>query len=172
MTKDMRKTITKVLIMVSAIVALSSCVKVAPSEKSMIDSGMDQDYDFTYGLREVLQFTPTNPAGSDLFSHYDFFDTFRLKIYVEGGKLSYLEIDNGDLPCEEYPFPLPKGKVACYYDTVLVPHALRLKDTGDIIATFENGQFVFNFVLDCEQLGYRFTFTTLETTRENYEKAY
>ena len=172
MTIDMRNTITKVLILVLAIVAISSCVKVAPSEKSLTIDGYDMDYDFTYGLREVLQFTPTNPAGSDLYSHYDFFDTFRLKLYVVGGKISFLEIDNGDLPCQEYDFALPEGKVACYYDTVLVPHALRLKDSGETIATFENGQFVFNFVLDCEQLGYRFTFTTLETTRENYEKAY
>lgn len=161
----MRKTISKLLVLASALFALSACVEVAPTEKSMIDKNMDSDYEFTYVLREFMQYSPTNPAGTNLIPYYDFFGDFTLKLYVVDGKISFLEIDNGSIPCDQYGFTLPSGKVACEYDSVAVPHALKLA-SGETIAVFQSGEFVFPFVLDCEELSYKMTFSVLESTRE------
>ncbi len=166
------KRIAKLLVLAFALTALSACVKVEPSEKSLTNPDMDPDYEFTYGIREFIEYDAKNPGGIDISPYFDFFKTFTLKLYVEGGKISFLEIDNGDLPCDEYNFTLPKGKVACHFDTKVVPNVLRIDSTGDVFATFDRGEFVHKFVLDSEELSYKMTFTTLETTRENYETAY
>ena len=163
--KDMRKTIAKLLVLVSAIFVAFSCVEVYPTEESLRDGNMDSDYEFTYGLREFMQYSPKNPSGTNLVPFYDFFGSFTLKIYVVEGKISFLEINNGDIPCDQYGFTLPSGKVACHYDAVAVPHALKL-ESGETIAIFQNGEFVFPFVLDCEDLSYKMAFSTLESTRE------
>jgi len=131
----------------------------------MRDDSMDSDYEFTYGIREFLEYDAKNPGGVNLVPYFDFFKTFALKIYVVDGKISFLEIDNGDLPCDEYAFTLPEGKVACYYDEVAIPHALKLY-SGDTIATFEGGELVFRFVLDSQKISYKMTYTTIESTRE------
>ena len=169
----MSKNIAKMLVLLSALFVMASCditgltpnVEVAPNEQSLRDNGMDTDYDFTYGLREFMQFSPKNPMGINLMSYYDFFDTFRLKIYVVKGQISALEITNGDIPCNQFGFALPAGKVDCYYDETAVPHAIRLK-TGETIAVMKGGELEFPFVLDCQDLSYRMRFTTLDSTRE------
>lgn len=169
----MSKNIAKMLVLLSALFVMASCditiltpdVQVAPNEQSLRDNGMDTDYEFTYGLREFMQYSPKNPKGTNLIPYFDFFGGFALKIYVEEGKIAHLEITNGDIPCNQFGFTLPAGKVDCFYDETAVPHALKLS-TGETIAVFQDGEFVFPFVLDCEDLSYKMTFTTLETTRQ------
>ena len=167
----MRKNLFIILVLVSAALALAACditmpyQVVSPSESSLTDNGMDTDYEFTYGLREFMQYSPKNPAGTNLIPYFDFFGGFALKIYVVGGKISFLEITNGDIPCDQFGFELPSGKVACQFDEKAVPGALKLS-TGETVAVFQNGEFIFPFVLDCEELSYKMTFTTLETTRK------
>lgn len=163
--KDMKKNIAKLLVVAVSALFLSACVEVAPSEESLRDSNFDTDYDFTYGLREFMQYSPKNPAGTNLIPYYDFFGSYTLKIYVVNGKISFLEINNGDIPCDQYGFTLPSGKVPCKYDSQVVPHALKL-ESGETIAIFQNGEFVFPFTLDCEDLSYKMTFSTIESTRE------
>ena len=135
------------------------------TDKQMLDDSMDTNYEFTYGIREFIEYDAKNPGGINLLPFFDFFKTFALKIYVVDGKISFLEIDNGELPCSEYGFTLPEGKVACYYDEVAIPHALKLAD-GNTIATFEGGEFLLKFVLDSQNINYKMTFTTVDSTRE------
>lgn len=154
----------------AAVLPLAGCVEVAPTDKQMAHD-TDKDYEFTYGIRQFLEFDAKNPAGINIAPYFDFFETFTLKIYVVDGKLSFLDINYGDLPCDIYPFNLPAGKVECFYDETAIPHALKLA-TGETLATFEGGEFVVKFVLDSQEINYKVTFKTLETTREDYEKAY
>lgn len=169
----MRKQIILLLALLPFLFATVSCditalrggTEVAPSEESLRDKGVDPDYEFTYGLREFMQYSPKNPSGTNLIPYYDFFGGFALKLYVVGGKISFLEITNGEIPCDQYGFELPSGKVACFYDEVAVPHALKLQN-GGTIAVFQDGEFVFPFVLDCEELSYKMTFSTIESNRE------
>ena len=170
---DMRKYISKVLLFLPVLWVLASCditvvpphVEVAPDEDSMRDNTMATDYEFTYVLREFMQYSPKNPSGTNLIPFYDFFGGFALKLYVVGGKISFLEITNGEIPCDQFGFPLPQGKVACSFDEVSVPHALKLS-TGETVAVFQDGEFVYPFVLDCEELSYKMTFSVLESTRK------
>lgn len=167
----MRKNLYIILVLMSAALALVACdiampyQVVAPSENSLTGNGVDTDYEFTYGLREFMQYSPKNPSGTNLIPYFDFFGSYYLKLYVVGGKISFLEISNGDIPCDQYGFELPVGKVACQFDEKAVPGALKLS-TGETVAVFQNGEFIFPFVLDCEELSYKMTFTTLETTRK------
>lgn len=148
----------------------AGCVEVAPTPEQL-SVGVDKDYEFTYGIRQFMEYDAKNPAGINIEPYFDFFKTFSLKIYVVDGKLSFLEIDNGDLPCDLYPFRLPSGKVECVYDQDVIPHVLRLV-TGETLATFKDGEFIVTFSLDSEEINYKVTFKTIETTREDYEKAY
>ena len=168
----MRKNIASILVLAAvALGAFAACditlpyTEVSPAENTLVNSGMDQDYEFTYGLREFMQYSPKNPSGTNLIPYYDFFGSFALKLYVVDGKISFLEITNGDIPCDQFGFELPSGKVPCVFDEKVVPNALRLT-TGETIAIFQNGELVFPFVLDCKDLSYKMTFTTLESTRE------
>ena len=148
--------------------ALSSCVEVAPT-KEHLSKDIDTDYEFTYGIREFIEYDAKNPGGINLLDHFDFFDTFKMKFYVENGKFAYVEIDNGDLPFDEFGFTLPQGKTPCYYDEVAVPHEIRLS-TGETIVQFNTGELVLPFVLDSKKISYKMTFQTLDSTREGYEK--
>lgn len=150
------------------LLAVSSCVEVGPVQEHFTQD-IDSDYEFTYGIREFIEYDAKNPGGINLMDHFDFFDTFKLKFYVEGGKIAYLEIDNGDLPFDEFGFTLPTGKTACYYDEVAVPHEIRLS-TGETIVQFNTGEFVLPFTLDSKKISYKITFQTLDSTREGYEK--
>lgn len=154
------------LILVTCLVFVSgACQEVYMTDRQMKDDSIDSNYEFTYGIREFIEYDAKNPGGVNLLPFFDFFKTFSLKIYVEKGKIAYLEIDNGELPCSEYSFTLPEGKVACYYDETAVPHALKLEN-GDVIAVFQDGEFVLNFVLDYSKISYKMTFTTVDSTRE------
>ena len=161
---DMMKKIAKLLALVPLLFVMSACVEVYPSKESLVDNSIDSDYEFTYVLHEFMQYSPKNPSGTNLIPYYDFFGGFALKLYVVGGKISFLEITNGDIPCDQYGFELPSGKVACTFDETAVPHALKLSG-GETVAVYQDGEFVFPFVLDCQDLSYKMTFSTLETTR-------
>ena len=155
-------------VMVLFLSAVSSCVEVGPvQEHYTLDT--DADYEFTYGIREFIDYDAKNPGGINLMDHFDFFDTFKLKFYVEDGKFAYVEIDNGDLPFDEFGFTLPSGKTPCYYDEVAVPHVIKLA-TGETIVEFNTGEFILPFSLDSKKISYKITFQTLDSTREGYEK--
>lgn len=169
----MRNYIVKVLLLLPVLWVFSSCdisvipphVEVAPDQESLTDNSMATDYEFTYVLREFMQYSPKNPSGTNLIPFYDFFGGFALKLYVVDGKISFLEITNGDIPCDQYGFDLPSGKVACYFDDVAVPNALKLQ-SGETIAVYQGGEFIYPFVLDCQDLSYKMTFSVLESTRK------
>ena len=165
------KRLIKILLLIGAFALTAvSCTEVAPTA-GQLSADIDKDYEFTYGIREFVQYDPKNPGGINLVTYFDFFSTYALKLYVVDGKISYLELDMGELPFDMYSYNVPTGKVECYYDEVSIPHLLRLK-TGEPIATFVNGEFIINLVLDCKDISYRLNFKTTETTREGYEKAY
>ncbi len=151
-----------------ALLAVSSCVDVGPS-KAHLTQDIDSDYEFTYGIREFIEYDAKNPGGINLLDHFDFFDTFKMTLYVENGKIAYVDIDPGDLPCDVFGFTLPSGKTPCYYDEVAVPHEIRLS-TGETIVQFNTGEFVLPFSLDSRKISYKMTFLTLDSTREGYEK--
>lgn len=164
------KTTAKSFILAGMLSIVAACTEVAPTD-GQLKGGIDSDYEFTYAIREFVQFDPKNPGGVNLMPYFDFLKTYALKLYVVGGKITAMELDMGDVPFDIYDFPVPDGKVECVFDEECIPNALKLA-TGETIATFVNGEFVINLVLDCKDLSYRINFKTTETTREGYEKAY
>lgn len=143
----------------------NSCQEVYPSDEFFADGSMATDYNFTYGLAHFYEYDKLNPGGIDIVDEFSFFEEYALKIYVVGGKLSFIEITTGSIPVDIYGFNLPEGKVPCVYDEVAVPHTLRLEN-GDILAYWQDGEFRFPFTLDSKKISYEITFKCTETTRE------
>lgn len=151
--------------LISVLFAAASCQVVTPTDEYFADKSMDTDYDFTYGLREFNEFDAQNPGGINIIDEFEFFKSYALKIYVVGGKLSFVEITTAGLPFDIYDFKLPEGKVPCIYNEELVPHALTLEN-GKILAYYQDGEFRFPFGLDSKEVSYEITFTATESTRE------
>ena len=127
-----------------------------------LETAADPDYDdnatIQWHLREVLQYDPININGINLIEEFDFFSTLGFTIYRTDGKFTEIEFDNGNIPFYPFNFTIPEGKVACELNTDVSPYELRLKDTGDVVAYFSNGEFYIPFVLDCVELSYKYRF--------------
>jgi hypothetical protein len=162
--KAIMKRISLILSCLAGLLFAAACVEFYPNENEA--KGFDSDYDFTYGLRSVLEVDPGHPAGIDIVDKLDFFATYKMKLYVEDGTICAVEFTNDQMPFDVYPFSLPTGKVAARYDAKSVPPTLKLA-SGEVIAQFLRGEFVVPFHLDYDQISYTYYFKTLETTREN-----
>ncbi len=114
----------------------------------------------TFRIFQVLQFDDVNVNGINIQPYFDFFDTFRLTITYEKGKISRLAMNNGDVPfSRKYGFEIPAGEVDVYFDNSVFPNAIRRVDDDEILATFNKGVLVMNFQLDCASVNYRYMFT-------------
>lgn len=154
-----------IIFTIGTLFALSSCVEFGATD-NQFSPDFDTDYEFTYGLRKVVQTDPANPAGIDIAEKLDFFKTYQMKFFVENGKISALQFVNEGMPFDVYSFPLPTEKTAAVYDANAVPPCLKLK-TGEVIAEFISGEFQVKFNLDLEEISYTYYFKTLDSTREN-----
>ena len=130
-----------------------------------LNNEMSKDYpenfQVNYKLRKVLQYDPMNINGVDISKELDFFETLKLTLNYNKGKLTTLSFDNGDIPFSPFNFESEqKFEVPCEIDYDVSPNELRIKDTNKVIAYFINSNFIMPFVLDCELLSYRYTFTT------------
>ncbi len=155
-----------IFVLFAFIVMFASCTKAYQKNTHLDD--FDLDYDFTYTLRQVLQYDVANPGGVNLYEEYDFFkdDSFNVKFYVENGEISFIEFDNGNIPFSVLNYEFPTGKVPCYYDKRDVPPSLRLS-TGEKIADFKSGEFIMEFQLDCSDISYKYNFKTVNSSRDN-----
>lgn len=114
----------------------------------------------TYRLNQVLQCSPENPSGVDIFGKLDFFATLRMTVSVSATG-AVVEFDNGDIPFLPFTEALPEGKIECDLDHSTIPNVLRIRDTGTVIATFEKDGFTTTFQLDCKQLTYKYKYVKL-----------
>lgn len=114
----------------------------------------------TYRLNQVLQCSPENPSGVDIFGKLDFFATLRMTVSVSATG-AVVEFDNGDIPFLPFTEALPEGEIECDLDHSTIPNVLRIRDTGTVIATFEKDGFTTTFQLDCKQLTYKYKYVKL-----------
>lgn len=132
------------------------------NERLEMDSPYAGDYDINYGIRQVMQYDEVNINGIDLAARFPFFETFRLTIHYTDSKISGVTFSNGEVPFSPYDFEIPAGKIACFLDTSVLPHALRTVDSGHVIAYYQNGEFSVPFKLDCPALDYKYTFKSVD----------
>ena len=64
----------------------------------------------TYRLNQVLQCSPENPSGVDIFGKLDFFATLRMTVSVSATG-AVVEFDNGDIPFLPFTEALPEGRM-------------------------------------------------------------
>lgn len=114
----------------------------------------------TYCLKQVLQCSPENPNGVDIFGKLDFFATLRMTVSVSATG-AVVEFDNGDVPFLPFAEALPEGKIECDLDHNVIPNVLRIRDTETVIATFEKDGFTTEFQLDSKLLRYKYKYTKL-----------
>ena len=134
--------------------SLTSCEDV-PTE---MDPNFSGTFDITYTARKVMQYDPVNINGINVAPYFDFFDTMRFTIHVVDNVMTTLSFTNADIPFSPFSFDVPQGEVECLFDTSVLPNRLVIKNTGDVIAYFRNGEFYIPFQLDCEELSYEYTF--------------
>jgi hypothetical protein len=143
---------------VSGLFSFSSC---EDTDRLKMISDYPADYEITYGIRQVMQYDEVNINGIDLAAKLPFFETFKLTISYTDSKISAVTLSNGDVPFSPYDFDIPTGKTACYLDTDVLPHELRIAGTNNVIAYFQNGEFSIPFRLKCQALDYKYTFKSV-----------
>lgn len=114
----------------------------------------------TYRLNQVLQCSPENPNGVDLYGKFDFFASLRMTVSVSATG-AVVEFDNGEVPFLPFTEALPEGKIQCDLDHSVIPNVLRIRDTDTVIATFEKDGFTTEFQLDSKLLSYKYKYTKL-----------
>ncbi|MGQ8335003.1 hypothetical protein ACUNWD_00510 [Sunxiuqinia sp. A32] len=121
------------------------------------------NYDIEYGIRQVLQYDPMNINGINVSDKLDFFSTIKFTLHYNDGKLTGLTYSNGDVPFS--PFGFEGGEeldVDCELDYDVFPNELRILGTNQVVAYFQNGEFIMPFQLDCDLLSYKYTFKNIE----------
>ena len=122
-----------------------------------------QDFVIEYGLRQVIQYDPMNINGIDVLKKLNFFSTLRFTIQYEGGKITKVTYSNGDVPFSPFSFDAEASFEAdAELDYDVFPNELRVRGTDNVIAYFQNGEFIMPFHLDCGSINYRYTFTNVE----------
>lgn len=142
----------------AALFACPACEDVSDE----MTSDYPDNYTINYGIRQVMQYDPMNINGIDVAGKFEFFSTLRFTIRVTDSKMTALSFSNGDVPFSPFAFEVPEGEVACELDTEALPNALRIKPSGEVIAYFQNGEFVIPFQLDSKSLSYKYTFKEIE----------
>ena len=128
-----------------------------------MSSDYPQNYDITYELRQVLQYDPMNINGIDISKKLDFFGTLRFTLHYDEGKLTNLTYSNGDVPISPFSFDAESEfAVDCELDYDVLPNELRISGTDNVVAYYQNGEFVMPFQLDCSSVSYKYTFVNVE----------
>lgn len=139
---------------ISAIILSVSC-----SESSTeMDKNYNGDYQIEYALKSVVEKDPVNINGIDVYPYFDFFKSLRFVINVKDGKMHSFSYENGDIPFSPFSFDMTSEETECFFDTSVSPNVLRIKESGNIVAEFKNGEFYMPFSLDCEEITYEFKF--------------
>lgn len=137
-------------------------IPVEEPEDSTPATGEDADpLTVNYELDKVLQCDPVNTNGTDITDKLDFFATrarMSVSISPTGTRFTF---ENGEqIPF--YPFAEEfQSPIDCELDTAVVPNELRRKDTGEVLATFENDGFVISFHLDSQHITYKYKFKSV-----------
>lgn len=122
-----------------------------------------QNYDIEYQIRQVMQYDPMNINGIDVSGKLDFFNTIRFTLHYNDGKITHLSYSNGEVPFSPFGFTTESlTETECELDTDVMPNELRIKGTDNVVAYFQNGEFVMPFQLDCSELSYRYTFANID----------
>ncbi len=164
------KQIAIFLITVCTIAFLSGCeekqtlpyIPVEETDEEIPHEGEDVDpLTVNYQLDKVLQCDPVNTDGTDITNKLDFFSSpARISVSISPTKTLFT-FENGEL-IPFYPFAEElQSPVECELDTAVVPNELRRKDTGEVLATFENDGFVISFHLDSKSLTYKYKFKSI-----------
>lgn len=123
-----------------------------------------QDYQLNYRISKVIQYDPINISGLDIADEFDFFNMIEFDIEYTGGKISSVSYNNGTVPFKPFAFDMTSGqKYACEFDGTSSPNRLILSETGEVIATFDGGEFIMEFGLDCSSVQYKYTFESRVT---------
>lgn len=155
----MKKNILNISI-VLMILSLSGCEEDISNKMS---ADYPQDYQITYGLRQVLQYDPLNINGIDISDKLDFFSTVRFTLLYSEGKLTSLTYSNGGVLFSPFNFDAESElAVDCELDYDVLPNELRIRGTDNVIAYFQNGEFIMPFQLDCGSISYKYTFVNIE----------
>ena len=122
-----------------------------------------QDYEINYELRQVLQYDPMNINGIDISKKLDFFSTVRFTLRYKDGKLSNLTYSNGGVPFSPFSFDADSEfDEECELNSNVFPNELRIKGTDEVIAYYQDGEFIMPFQLDCSSLSYKYTFINID----------
>jgi hypothetical protein len=139
--------------------SLFGCIEEISNQMSV---GYPQNYDIEYGLRQVVQYDPMNINGIDVSKKLDFFSALRFTLQYTDGKLTKVTYSNGEVPFSPFSFETESNfETECELDYDIMPNELRVKGTENVIAYFQNGEFIMPFQLDCGSLNYKYTFTNL-----------
>lgn len=123
-----------------------------------------ESYTVTYQLVKVLQCSPNNPQGRDLFDKLDFFPSTSTSMTLSVSPLKCtVSFDNGDLPFYPFAERLPQGPVECVMDRNVVPYVIRIegKESETIFASYEADGFTISFHLDSELVTYKYKFKSI-----------
>jgi len=130
---------------------------------NQMSADFPQDYDIEYEIRQVMQYDPLNINGIDISEKLDFFSTVRFTLNYTGGEITSLSYSNGDVPFSPFGFEADSQIDAeCELNYDVLPNELRIKGTENVVAYFQNGEFIMPFQLDCGSISYRFTFADVE----------
>ena len=142
------------------IFSLFGCEEEISNEMS---ADFQQNYDINYEIRQVLQYDAMNINGIDISEKVDFFSTVEFTLRYNDGKITGLTYSNGDVPFSPFSFETDSEiDVDCELDYDVMPNELRIAGTDDVIAYYQNGEFIMPFQLDCSSVSYKYTFTNKE----------
>lgn len=131
-----------------------------PDDKTPSSGDDPATHTVTYRLDKVLLCAPENTGGTNIIDKFDFFASTRMTLSISPTKTTVV-FDNGDIPFYPFAEKLPDGEIQCELDTNVTPNVLRTKETGTVLATFENDGFTMSFQLDCKQLTYKYKFKSI-----------
>ncbi|MFV0591016.1 MAG: hypothetical protein ACK5M7_06500 [Draconibacterium sp.] len=130
---------------------------------NQMSGDLPQDYDIEYEIRQVMQYDPMNINGIDISKKLDFFSTVRFTLHYNGGKITSLSYSNGEVPFSPFGFGTDlQTETECELDYDVMPNELRIKGTDNVVAYFQNGEFIMPFRLDCGTLSYKYTFANID----------
>lgn len=130
---------------------------------NQMSTDFPQNYDVEYEIRQVMQYDPMNINGLDISDKVPFFSTIRFTLHYNEGKITHLTYTNGEVPFSPFGFDAePQIEAECELDYDVMPNELRIKGTDNVVAYFQNGEFIMPFQLDCSTISYKYTFTNID----------
>lgn len=146
--------------LLTAFILLTGCVKDVSNQMS---EDYPENYDIDYEIRQVLQYDPVNINGVDISDKLDFFGSLKFSLHYKEGKITSVTYSNGNIPFSPFNFDAGSDfEVECSLDTNVFPNELRVKDSDQVIAYFQNGEFTMPFALGCGSINYKYTFVNIE----------